>query len=78
MRMSQLFGIRGLKLACNRSHSSRRNSSVDNSETLPSLTTYATKNTSFIRTPKMTEEPLQGQDAFLNAARTATTRVSFF
>jgi hypothetical protein len=25
MRMSELFGIRGLKLACNRSHSSRRN-----------------------------------------------------
>src|ERR1700680_1116150 len=26
----------------------------------------------------MTEEPLQGQDAFLNAARTAATRVSVF
>jgi len=26
----------------------------------------------------MTEEPLQGQDAFLNAARTAGTRVSVF
>src|SRR5260370_8334169 len=36
------------------------------------------KNTSFIRTPQMTEEPLQGQDSFLDAARTAATRVSVF
>jgi host factor-I protein len=78
MRMSELFGDAPSNLRAIARILRDANSSLDSSETVPSLTTYATKNTSCIRTPHMTEEPLQGQDAFLNAARTAATRVSVF
>jgi len=45
---------------------------------VPSWTPCATKNISPTRMPQMTEEPLQGQDAFLGAARARATHVAVF